>query len=251
MANEAAFFSIGGQSISLRDDTAPNRYMPIVDLGTSYTSELKDDISTGTFKKAVVGGKLTINSHVYYFAHPDYWLNTGDTVCTTHHMVVVPGDNYISGKMNNTDITTGGYVGSDFKTGSNSNTALANIKNIIKTDFGAANILTHRELLVNSVSSGNANSWGWYDSDIDLMSESMAYGQKVWVGPSGYGYDVGVSKSQLKLFQERHDLISIRGYSWLRTIGSASQFTVIAASGMSDIRGASNTHGIRPAFAVC
>ena len=222
--------------------------LPIVDLGTSYSAELKADIQAGTFEKAVVGGKLTINDHVYYLAHQDYWLHTGDTECTTHHMLVIPAGNIGTGKMNDTNITTGGYVGSDMKTGNNSNTALATAKAQIVADFGAANILTHRELFTKAVTDGKASDWGWYDSDVDLMNEVMVYGCNAWA--SHPGFETGIDKCQLKLFQERPDLITTRAYWWLRSVVSATYFALVDRLGLASSYGASSALGVRPAFAI-
>ena len=222
--------------------------LKIVDLGTSYSAELKADIQAGTFEKAVVGGKLTINGHEYLFAHPDYWLHTGDTECTDHHMLVIPAGNIGTGKMNDTNITTGAYAGSDMKTGNNGNTALATAKAQIIADFGAANILTHRELFANAVTDGKASGWAWADSDIDLMNEVMVYGCNVWA--SHPGYETGIDKCQLKLFQERPDLITIRAYWWLRSVVSASHFACVDRDGYANRAGASGALGVRPAFAI-
>lgn len=223
--------------------------LPIVDLGTEYTAELKADIQAGTFKKAVVGGKLTINGHIYYFAHPDYWLHTGDTECTQHHMLVIPATNIGTGKMNNSNTTTGGYLGCDLKTGNNGNTALAIAKAQIKADFGVSNILTHRGLFTTAVTDGKASNFVWADSDIDLMSEVMVYGSNVWA--SAPGYETGVDKCQLKLFQERPDLITTRVTWWLRSVASVSNFTDIAFGGGANNDVASRALGISPAFAIC
>ena len=225
------------------------RQLPLVDLGTEYTAELKADISAGKFEKAVVGGFLTINGHVYYLAHPDYWLHTGDTECTTHHMLVIPARNIGTGKMNNSNITTGAYAGSDMKTGNNSNTALATAAAQIKADFGAANILTHRELFANAVTDGKASGWAWADSDVDLMNEVMVYGCNVWA--SHPGYETGIDKCQLKLFQERPDLITTRAAWWLRSVVSASDFAYVDRRGHALYTDASTALGVRPAFAIC
>ena len=228
-------------------------YLPITDLGTSYTQELKEDIASGTFKKAVVGGKLTLNGHVYYLAHPDYWLHTGDTECTAHHMLVVPASNLVNGAMNSTNITTGAYLGSDFKTGNNSNTALASIKAIIKADFGAANILTHREYFANAVTSGRPSAGAWADSDIDLMNENMVYGGDIF-SPHSDGTNIPakytVGKSQIKLFAERPDLITNRASWWLRDVVSGAYFACVSYDGYANYRSASDSLGIRPAFAI-
>ena len=246
-----------GETMKINDgllNYVPGQILPLVNLGTEYTAELKQDISSGAFKKAVVGGYLTINGHVYDFAHPDYWLNTGDAQCTTHHMLVVPRGCLVSGTMNSTHITTGAYVGSDFYTGNNSNTALADIKAIIKADFGEANILTHRELLANTVdASGNASNWAWYDSDIDLMNEQMVYGGACGSKPAAdsVNHNMGIDKSQLKLFAERPDLITNRANWWLRSVVSASRFAFVNSYGDANLDSAGDSLGIRPAFAIC
>jgi len=224
------------------------RQLPLVNLGTEYTAELKADISSGKFEKAVVGGYLTINGHVYYFAHPDYWLRTGDTECTTHHMLVIPAGNIGTGKMNDTNITTSGYAGSDMKTGNNANTALATARAQIIADFGAANILTHREMFTTAVTDGKASNWAWSDSDIDLMNEAMVYGCSAWA--SHPGYETGIDKCQLKLFQERPDLITTRAGWWLRSVVSATGFAFVYNNGCANRDNASNAHGVRPAFAI-
>ena len=236
------------------------RQLPLVDLGTAYTAELKNDISSGTFKKAVVGGYLTINSHVYYFAHPDYWLHTGDTECTDHHMLVVPAGNLGSGKMNAGNDTVGAYIGSGLKSGTNhdsgttANTALSDVAAIIKADFGANNILKHREYFSNAVTSEYESAGSWYDSEIDLMNEQMVYGCKVF-GNTKHGTnipnDYTIDKSQLKLFQERPDLITIRANWWLRDVVSGAYFALVTGYGGAHIYSASDSPGVRPAFAIC
>lgn len=226
-------------------------YLHLTDLGTSYTQELKEDILSGSFKKAVVGGYLTINGHVYYFAHPDYWLNTGDTPCTTHHMAVVPAGSIVDAKMNEAGTTEGGYIGSAMKSDGG---GIAQARAIIQADFGAANILTHRELFVNAVTNGKPSNHAWYDSDIDLMNEPMVYGSYIFT-PACDGttisYRYTIDKSQLALFAMRPDLICNRAYWWLRDVVSGADFAVVAWNGSADCNYASFPFGVRPAFGIC
>lgn len=243
------------QTLASAIDGNGGRYLDLVDLGTSYTAELKNDIATGKFNIVTVGGYLTINSHVYYIAHLDYWLGTGDTECTTHHAVVVPASSsLVSGKLNNSNTTSGGYLGSDFKTGNNGNTALADIRAIIETDFGAANILSHREYFTNAVTSGKPSGGAWGDSTVDLMNEEMVLGSLI-LQSTNDGTTVPAlyttSKTQLELFAKRPDLISTRGNWWLRDVVSATVFERITSSGSVSGSGASDSFGIRPAFAIC
>ena len=81
------------------------------------------------------------------------------------------------------------------------------------------------------------------------MNEVMVYGCNVWA--SHPGYETGIDKCQLKLFQERPDLITIRAYWWLRSVASASHFAYVSDSGNANSYGASNAFGVRPAFAIC
>lgn len=229
------------------------RYLNLRSIGTSYTAEMKADIVSGKFETVRVGDYLTINGHVYYFAHPDYWYNTGDTACTTHHMLVVPAGNLGTGKMNSDNDTAGAYIGSGLKSGTNhdstSNTALSDVAEIIKADFGAANILTHRELFANTVTDGKASNWAVYDSDVDLMNEVMVYGHNAW--SSSPQFDTGIDKSQILLFQLRPDLITIRAYWWLRSVESASYVALVDRVGHAIYAGASFSYGVRPVFAIC
>lgn len=236
----------------------PGRQLKLVDLGTEFTDELKEDIYTGAFEKAIVGGYLTINDHVYIFAHPDYFLGRGEPAVEDHHMVVIPATYLTSGKMNQTDITTGGYVSSDMRAGHEDTTdpsapvhvngALEDAIAIIENDFGADNILTHKINLTNAVSGNSASGWGWIDSKADLLSEFMVYGANVEA--SSYHFETGICNSQLKLFAERPDLIAMGDNYWLRTIYYAGSFAYVTDGGGNNRSGASINLKVRPFFCI-
>jgi hypothetical protein len=57
-----------------------------------------------------IGDYWTINGVTWRIAHFDYWLRCGDTETTTHHVVVVPDTFLYFAKMNETNVTTGGYT---------------------------------------------------------------------------------------------------------------------------------------------
>ena len=242
------FIEIDGEGKWIEDSYAKGRKLPLIDLGTEYTAELKNDISSGKFEMAIVGGTLTINGHKYIMAHPDYWFGTGDTECTQHHMLVIPAVSITTSKINAINSTVGGYLNSNFRTGNNSNIGLATAKAQIKADFGAANILTHREMLTNSMTNDKASGWEWTNSDVDLMNEIMVYGCNAWT--SHPGYETGIDKCQLKLFQERPDLITTHEHWWLRSIVSAAIFAGINIGGTATYYNASDVIGVRPAFAI-
>ena len=214
-------------------------------LGTSFTAEQSADIRAGKFELVRTGGYWTINGRKYWAAHADYRLNCGDTALTTHHMLVIPDKSFYNHVMNDTNDTTGSYYGSKMKT-----SGLADALATIKADFGADHILTHRTILPNAVSNGASSGWAWYDSQIDLMNEKMVYGSHAWGGGSQNGYDTGIDKSQLALFQARPDLITNRENWWLRDVRSATLFCLVNNFGGADAWGASISVGVRPAFLI-
>lgn len=236
----------------------PGRQLKLVDLGTEYTEELQEDISTGTFEKALVGGYLTINSHVYLFAHADYFLNTGDTACEDHHMVVIPQNVLVFGQMNLTATAAGGYAGSDMRIGHEDTTdpqdpvhvdgALQAIIDIIETDFGSSNILVHRENFTNGITGNAASGSAYMDSYIEILSENMAYGRNIT--GSGILYETGVAVGQLQLFAQRPDLLSLRHGYWLRDVASSTSFGVFTDYSRPYTSAANTSYGIRPYFCL-
>ena len=217
-------------------------------LGTSVSAAQYAQIQAGTFEDMFIGDYWTIGGVVYRIAAFDYWLHCGDTECTDHHVVLVPDTNFTAQKMNDTNITDGGYVGSKMYT-----TYLNDAKSAIETAFGSAHILTHRELLTNTVASGIATSWAWYDSTVDLMNETMVYGAEVGsqLKAGEINYNVGIDKSQLPLFALEPSRITNRATWWLRSVVSATSFALVYCYGDASGSSASNAVGVRPAFAIC
>ena len=142
---------------------------------------------------------------------------------------------------------TGFYSGTNAD--SSSNTAKATCKNKAKSAFGAAHILTHRELLTNAVSNGKASSWSWYDSDVEMMNEAMVYGHSAWAQPE---YETGIDKTILPLFALDPSKITNRAYWWLRDVVSATNFALVNNHGHANAYYASHAYiGVRPAFGIC
>ena len=81
------------------------------------------------------------------------------------------------------------------------------------------------------------------------MNEVMVYGCNAWT--SHPGIETGIDKCQLKLFQERPDLITTRASWWLRSVVSATGFAGVAGGGNAGYATASGALGVRPAFAIC
>lgn len=215
-------------------------------LGTSYTLAQQQAVSSGTFDDMYIGDYWTIGGVNYRIAAFDYFYRCGDVDLLTHHAVIVPDAPLYAAKMNLTDITTGGYVGSAMRTAN-----MASAITTIKSAFGA-HVLKHKQLLSNSAVSGKASGWAWFESEVELMNEVMVYGS-IAFGQSdlgGSGYNLGVSKSQLPLFTFRPDLISNRADFWLRDVVSAANFAFVNNPGNAYYYAASCALGVRPAFSI-
>lgn len=217
-------------------------------LGDALTAEQSAAIRSGKFTDLFVGDYWTIGGINYRVADFDYFLRAGETECTQHHAVIVPDTNLYNAQMNTSNVTTGGYTGSAMYTAN-----LAQAKATIQAAFGADHILSHREYLCNAVSSGRPSGGAWFDSTVELMTEQMVYGGKVFA-PTSDGSTVPalytVACKQLNLFRHRPDLISNRQTFWLRDVVSATLFACVNNAGAATYYGASHSHGVRPAFLI-
>ena len=219
-----------------------------VSLGTSVSAAQYTAIAAGTFEDMYIGDYWMINSVVWRIAAFDYYLTTGDTACNTHHVVIVPDTNLYSHVMNDSNVTTGGYVGSKMYT-----EGLADAKTAINNAFGASHILSHRQYLCNAVTDGYPSGGSWYDSKVELMTEQNVYGGKVFA-PVSDGSTVPnnyvVDKSQYPLFVHDPHMISNRQNFWLRDVVSAANFANVNANGNANFAVASGDYGVRPAFSI-
>lgn len=216
-------------------------------LGSSVTTAQYSAISAGTFDDMYIGDYWTIGGVNYRIAAFDYYLNCGDTSCTKHHVVLVPDTCLYNHVMNDTNITTGAYVGSKMYT-----EGLEQAKTSIKAAF-SGHVLSKRIYLSNATANGRASAGAWCDSEVDLMCEHMVYGNGVF-SPVSDGTTIPnnyrVEKSQLPLFQHEPSRICNRVSWWLRDVISASNFAGVNGSGDADCHHASSSDGVRPAFCI-
>ena len=226
-------------------------------LGSTVTTAQYAAIKAGTFDDLYIGDYWTIGGVNYRMAAFDYYLNSGDTNCTTHHVVIVPDTCLYNAQMHNTssggwesgaaNTTAGGYVGSDMYKSN-----LEQAKTTIKSAF-SGHVLKHRIYLTNAIANGRASGGAWCDSEVDLMCEQMVYGNGIF-SPVSDGSNVPtnyrVEKSQLPLFQHEPSRIGNRNDWWLRDVITASNFARVDTDGRADYGNASNSHGVRPAFCI-
>lgn len=226
-------------------------------LGSTVTTAQYAAIKAGTFDDLYIGDYWTIGGVNYRIAAFDYYLNSGDTNCTTHHVVIVPDTCLYDAQMHNTssggwesgaaNTTAGGYVGSDMYKSN-----LEQAKTTIKSAF-SGHVLKHRIYLTNAVANGRASGGAWCDSEVDLMCEQMVYGSGIF-SPVSDGSNVPanyrVEKSQLPLFQHEPSRICNRATWWLRDVITASFFARVNGSGLANYYVASDSFGVRPAFCI-
>lgn len=226
-------------------------------LGSTVTTAQYAAIKAGTFDDLYIGDYWTIGGVNYRIAAFDYYLNSGDTNCTTHHVVIVPDTCLYNAQMHNTssggwesgaaNTTAGGYVGSDMYKSN-----LEQAKTTIKSAF-SGHVLKHRIYLTNAVANGRASGGAWCDSEVDLMCEQMVYGSGIF-SPVSDGSNVPanyrVEKSQLPLFQHEPSRICNRNNWWLRDVITASYFAFVDHNGLANYDYASDSIGVRPAFCI-
>ena len=186
-----------------------------------------------------------------------------------NHITCVPGQ-FRSGtfyfgrsRMNPTNTTVGGYVGSEMYTTTigevateGSTEATATINQQLYAEFGS-HLKTSKELLSNTINAsgynrfgtnnGCSNSCSWCSCQAVLMSEVEVYGATVW---SSSGFDTGTACMQLPLFAKDKACINNRStYYWLKDVANASLFCRADGNGRAG-HGTSNdaTVCVRPRF---
>ncbi len=212
------------------------------------TTAQRAAIADGTFTGLFIGDYWTVNSKVYRIADFNYWKRTGDTDFNTNHIVLVPDASFGSGKMNDTNDTTGAYVGSFMYTDSTS--VLNTARTRVSTDFGGY-LASHKIYLPNAVSNGAESAGAWVSSTVDLMNELMVYGSYIrTAAQSGGTYLYTTEKDQLALFRLNPAMVNLRYDYWLRNVVSATYFAFVHGFGNAYTYNASTSGGVRPAFAV-
>lgn len=211
-------------------------------LGNTVTDEMYASITAGTFDNMFVGDYFTINGRVYRIAGFNLIKNIGYSISVGNCVCIVPDESMGEYPMNSTNTTEGGYVNSEMRT-----THLASITDIVNTDFGSSHVISYNDLLTNSVTDGQASGWDWNNSKVELMSEVMIFGTKVW---GNSGYEVGCVNTQLPLFRFNPESIHINKAYWIRSIRSDTAFTAVTSNGAASTGNASINFNVRPFFFI-
>lgn len=216
-------------------------------LGTSLTAAQSAAIQAGTFDDLFIGDYWTIGGVDYVIVAFDYYYNTGDTACTTHHAVIVPRAPLYNAQMNTSDVATGAYVGSAMYK-SNLNQAKTTITNA----FGLGHLLTIRQYFQNAVTNGYESSGTWDDATVWLMAEANVYGSNVFkshCNGTNWVNWYSIDNRQYPYFHYA-PLIENRWTYWLRDVANSPRFADVDGTGRSTAPSASNSYGVRPAFCI-
>ena len=223
--------------------------------GGGYTIEqVLANIAAGNFDDIYIGDYfIDSNNKVYRIAGLDTELNKGDTPLTSHHAVIVTDFALTNMGWNPTNTTAGGYKASAVQAYCDGEGQAA-----IESVFGAAHVLTVRELLSSDMNAsaaspgysawqGVASSWAWFSHKVRLMSEVEVYGTRVWSG----GYDIGTANEQFPLFRLMPQLATGLSYNyWLSGIASAVDACYVTDTGNASSDHTSLAFGVRVRFLV-
>ncbi len=224
-------------------------------LGTSYTAAQKASIANGTFDGMFLGDYWSINSVTWRIAGFNYYINKGDAACSTNHLLIFPDENLLSADgstthyMNDTNTTEGGYKATKLRS-----TYLSQCLSKVQAAFGSGNILSHKELISNAISSGEASGWEWVSTQIEIPSEVQIYGSSIWgsstITTGGTGCNIGTAYPMFPLFAVAPQYAINRSQSyWLRDVVSASYFAYVDYLGTAHVTVASHAWlGVRPFF---
>ena len=185
----------------------------------------------------------------FIIADLDVWLNRGDTATTAHHVAIVPQSVVFNSCMNETNVTTGGYLGSFMNTN-----VMPAFATGLQNAFGASHLISFRIGLSNGVTTttasashpywtGTSNWWGAWTSEICcLMSEGMVYGQS----PNHSAAMDETMCGQFAAFRLNSNLVYNRQNYWLSDVVSSAIFAIVLGNGVADAHNASHSLGVRP-----
>lgn len=218
-------------------------------LGSQVTDEQYATIADGSFRDLYIGDYWEIDNNRWRIVDINYWIGAGDQECTTPHLVIMPDISLVQAKMNDTDTTQGGYIGSQM-----ASTKMAEVLDIVRGVFVNEHILIHREIFSNAVTDGIPTGVGWYGNTIALPNEVMLSGSYM-VTMSSKGTTVSIRYTanlvQLALMKKYPKYInSGRESFWLRDVASDKNFAVMHYTRHLTALPASRENGVRPVFGV-
>lgn len=219
-----------------------------------YNGNGKAEVAAGNFSNVRPGDYIigASTGKKYWVVDLDYYYQHGlSSSFDKHHLTMMCAWNTGSKRMNETNTTEGGYVGSEMYT----THVPAVIDDFLTPDFGS-NLLSFPCLLSNAVTTnvprgngltGGSTNRAWSDEQAILPGEVQVYGCLAY----GNVYDTGNSKQQLAMFREYgYNKVVGRDSIWLRDVASSAYFAAAYYGGGVSSNAASSLGVVRPLFVL-
>lgn len=215
-------------------------------LGGSVTAAQYAAIAAGTFDDLFIGDYWVINYITWRIAAFDYYFGTDGAALNTHHVTIVPDAAFSNRQMNTTNITKGGYIGSQMYTAN-----IASARAEFQNAFDASHILTHPFYLSSAVTNGKVTGSTNVNQAVVLMSERNVYGQTIMSSEcndgSGSSAWLTFERAQFPLFALAPEFINKAHTTYfLRDVVSDALFAIVNNYGVANSGSASATFGVRP-----
>jgi len=227
------------------------------------------NVENGTFKDIFPGMYITktytaagIESNItedFVVGDLDYFMTSGSTELTTHHaLMLMKNGSTVYKRMNASDTTAGGYVGSEMW-----ETTVPAYSTAVENAFGSSHIVSHGEWLTNDVNTssvskgytgltGAASGYTWANVKFNLMNNNMIYGSQI---TSSSYYDAGNRTQQIAAMRHNSSLKighkgkgEARSYYWLSDVVSSSGFAYASYFGYANWSGAGTSIYVRGYF---
>lgn len=217
-----------------------------IDLDSNITAPSSGGGSTTGTKRIHIGEFNGLNN---------YQLNKRtDNVNFFNHLRMVTGTHFGMSKMNDTNTTEGGYLGSKMHTDIIGDISTSGTLTKQLYDQLGSLLVPTTELLTNSINasgynrfganSGCSNNWTFADVYARLLSELESNGSIAW---SSSGYDTGNAQHQLPAFKNDKAAAYPQGiYYWNKDIATSTDFCNSGGRyGYSSCDSASRVHYVR------
>lgn len=197
-----------------------------IDLDSNITAPSSGGGSTTGTKRIHIGEFNGLNN---------YQLNKrNDSANFFNHLRMVTGTHFGMSKMNDTNTTVGGYVGSKMHTDIIGDISTSGTLAKQLYDQLGSLLVPTTELLTNSINasgynrfgtnSGCSNNWTPADTYARLLSEIESNGSIIW---SSSGYDTGNAQHQLPAFKNDKSVAYPQGiYYWLKDVATSTHFCI-------------------------
>ena len=209
-----------------------NGFKPFEDLYLWDYIDLDSDITAPSSGGGSMAGTKRI--HIGEFnGLNNYQLNKrADNTNFFNHLRMVTGTHFGMSKMNDTNTTANGYLGSKMHTDIIGDISTSGTLAKQLYDQLGSLLIPTTELLTNSINasgynrfganSGCSNNWTWADVYARLLSEIESNGSIVW---SSSGYDTGNAQHQLPAFKNDKSVAYPQGiYYWLKDVATSTYF---------------------------